>query len=191
MKHCVTWLANALPVTALALSCGLAAVSLGGCALAALPMVAPGAGAAIGNALSSKPKTQLVAMQVTVDQPTDNQLKCPALEIEKQKMATVIANAGVVEVPVNPDGDTKTAITNTALDVGTETAKNVAVSSMGSLGGIGAGVAGGMKQQGSQSQSQTEKLSDMRLRIQATQAVNDAQKRTDKLSKLQKQHRCT
>jgi len=192
MKHCMSWLKRALPAVTFAAFCGASAITLGGCALAALPMIAPSAGVALGNALAEKPKTQLVAMQVTVDQPTDNQLKCPALETEKLKMAEVIANAGVIEVPINPPGtDTKSAITNTALDVGTETAKNVAVSSMGPLGGIGAGVAGGMKQQSAQAQAQTEKLNEMRLRIQANQAVNDAQKRTEKLAKLQKQHKCT
>ncbi|MBV8504062.1 MAG: hypothetical protein JO006_20370 [Paucibacter sp.] len=185
-------LKQALPAATLTLLYVTGTVALGGCALAALPMIAPGAGVAVANALADKPKTQLVAMQVTVDQPTDNQLKCPALESEKLKMAEVIANAGVIEVPINPNGtDTKTAITNTALDVGTETAKNVAVSSLGPLAGIGAGVAGGMKQQNAQSQAQTEKLNEMRLRIQANQAVNDAQKRTEKLTKLQKQRKCT
>ena len=193
MNHRMTWLTRAMSAGALAAVCAAGSLTLGGCVAAAIPMLAPGAGVAIGNALSEKPKTKLAAMQVTIDQPSDSQLKCPELEVEKLRMAQVIANAGVVEVPIIPDAngsDTKAAITSTAVDVGTEAAKNVAVSSMGSLGGIGAGVAGGMKQQNAQAQAQSEKLSDMRLHILATQAVSDAQKRTEKITKLQKQRKC-
>ena len=190
MAYRITWVKTRLPATAVWVLCGGGTLALGGCALAALPMIAPGAGVALGNAVAQKPKTKLVAMQVSVDQASDSQLKCPDLLLEKQRMAEVIANAGVIEVPIDA-GDGKAGLTNAALDVGSEAAKNVAVSSMGGLGTGVAGVANGMKQQGAQSEAQTEKLNEMRLRIQATQAVNDAQKRSDKLVRLQKQRKCT